>query len=129
LLRSADLVTVTGGIGYVGAGTLRTVVEAAGDDVPWIAVLSLRWLDFDPIAESLQELGLVTESVPRYCVPQRRFARDEERRAALRGLRRRGLDPSAELRSDAHFAELFVLRPPEAVRAAPIDDVMGSLAG
>lgn len=126
-LRSVDLVTVTGGIGYVGERTLRAVVEAAGDDVPWIAVLSLRWLDFDPIAESLEEVGLVTEGVPSYCVPQRRFADDEERKAALRGLHQRGLDPSVELRSDAHYAELFVARPPEAVREAPIRDVLGPL--
>ncbi|MGH9087209.1 MAG: hypothetical protein ACRDYZ_03730 [Acidimicrobiales bacterium] len=128
-LASADLVTVTGGIGYIGERTLRTVAEAAGDAAPWIAVLSLRWLDFEPIAESLHEIGLVTEGVPTYCVPQRRFADDGERQAALDGLHQRGLDPSAELQSDAHFAELFVVRPPEAVREVPIDEVVRPLAG
>lgn len=126
-LGSADLVTVTGGIGYIGERTLRTVVEAAGDDAPWIAALSLRWLDFEPIAESLEGVGLVTEHVPSYCVPQRRFADEDERQAALAGLRRRGLDPSTELESGAHFAELFVLRPPEAVRDAPIGELLGTL--
>ncbi|MGH8981014.1 MAG: hypothetical protein ACRDWE_08345 [Acidimicrobiales bacterium] len=128
-LGSADLVTVTGGIGYIGERTLRTVAEASGDDPPWIAALSLRWLDFEPIARSLDGIGFVTESVPGYCVPQRRFAGDEERRAAYSGLRERGLDPSPELQSDAHFAELFVVRPTDAVREAPIDDVLGPLAG
>ena len=127
MLGSADLVTVTGGIGYVGARTLRAVVEAAGDEPPWIAALSLRWIDFEPIAESLGEIGLVTEEIPAYRVAQRRFANENERRAALRGLRQRGVDPSMELNADAHFAELFVVRPPEAVRDAPIDEVLRPL--
>lgn len=127
-LRSVDLVTITGGIGYIGERTLKTVVEAAGDEPPWIAMLSLRWLDFEPIAQSLEEVGLVTESVPSYCVPQRRFANTEERDAALRGLRQRGLDPTAELESNTHHAELFVARPPEAIKEASIDDVLRHLS-
>jgi len=62
-------------------------------------------------------------------VPQRRFASDEEREAALAGLQARGLDPEPELLLDSHCAELFVARPPEAVRQGrPIEDVVGSLA-
>ena len=125
-LGTADLVTITGGIGYIGEKTLRAVVEASGDEPPWIAAFSLRWIDFEPIGTSLDEVGLVTEQVPGYCVPQRRFADEQERQAALTGLRQRGLDPSAELRSDAHCAELLLVRPPEAARDCPIDDIFGS---
>jgi hypothetical protein len=128
-LGTADLATITGGIGYIGEKTLRAVVEAAGDEPPWIAAFSLRWIDFEPIASSLDELGLVTERVPGYCVAQRQFASEQERQAALIGLRQRGLDPSAELRSNAHCAELLVVRPPEAVRDSPIGDVLGSVTG
>lgn len=128
-LGTADLVTITGGIGYIGEKTLRAVVEAAGDEPPWIAAFSLRWIDFEPIASSLAEIGLVTERVPGYCVAQRQFADEQERQAALIGLRQRGLDPSAELRSNAHYAELLVVRPPEAVRDSPIEDVLDSVPG
>lgn len=127
VLGSADLVTVTGGIGYIGEKTLRTVVEAAGDAPPWIAVLSLRWIDFEPIAESLDRVGLVTERFPAYRVMQRRFADTHEREAALSGLRDLGVDCSAEVEADAHFAELLVARPPEAVRDSPIDEMLQSL--
>jgi hypothetical protein len=90
-LGAADLVTITGGIGYIGEKTLRAVVEAAGDEPPWIAAFSLRWIDFEPIATSLDEIGLITEQVPGYCVAQRQFADDRsastrsgpERRASL----------------------------------------------
>jgi hypothetical protein len=124
---AADLVAVTGGIGYVGEKTFRSVVEAGGENPPWVAALSLRWVDFAPIAEAFDDLGLVTEHLEGYCVPQRRFAHDAERQAAVAGLRERGIDPAPELRLGAHCAELYVSRPPEAVRAAPITDILGSL--
>jgi hypothetical protein len=127
-LATADLVTVTGGIGYVGEKTFRAIVEASGDDPPWVAALCLRWVDYTPIAEGLDGLGLVTERLDGYCVPQRRFAHDEERQAALAGLRDRGLDPAPELQLDAHCAELYVSRPPEAARTTSVTDLFGSLA-
>lgn len=127
-IAAADLVSVTGGIGYIGEKTIRAIVEASGDDPPWVAALNLRWVDFDPIAEALDDLGLVTEHLEGYCVPQRQFAHDEERQAALAGLRARGLDPAPELQLGAHCAELFVARPPEAARDTPIGDVLGFLA-
>jgi SAM-dependent methyltransferase len=125
---TADLISVTGGVGYVGEKTFRAIVEASGDDPPWVAALSLRWVDFSPIAEALDGLGLVTEQVEGYCVPQRRFANEPERQAAVAGLRARGLDSVPESLLGAHCAELYVSRPPEAVRAAPISDVLGFLA-
>src|SRR5690348_12281689 len=124
---SADLVAVTGGIGYVGEKTFRSVVEAGGENLPWVAALSLRWVDFTPIAEAFDDLGLVTERLEGYCVPQRRFAHEAERQAAVAGLRERGLDPAPELRLGAHCAELYVSRPPGAVRTAPITDILGAL--
>jgi SAM-dependent methyltransferase len=124
---AADLVAITGGIGYVGEKTFRSVVAARGDDPPWVAALSLRWVDYAPIAEALDDLGLVTEHLDGYCVPQRRFADDTERQAAVAGLRTQGLDPAPELRLDAHCAGLYVSRPPEAAESAPIGDILGFL--
>jgi hypothetical protein len=124
---TVDLVSVTGGVGYVSEKTFQAIVEAA-DKPPWVAALSLRWVDFSSIAEALDDLGLVTERLEGYCVPQRRFANEAERQAALASLRARGLDPAPELQLGAHCAELFVARPPEAAREAPISEVLGFLA-
>jgi hypothetical protein len=126
-LAGADLVAVTGGVGYIGEKTFRAIVEASGDDPPWVAALCLRWVDYTPIAEALEDLGLVTEQLDGYCVPQRRFAHEEERQAALAGLRVRGLDPGPEMQRDAHCAELYVSRPPEAARATPVAGLFSSL--
>lgn len=123
----ADLVTVTGGIGYIGARTFDRIVAESGDEPPWIAALSLRWIDFEPIAEQLDTVGLVTEQLDGYCVPQRRFADRDEEEAALGGLADRGLDPAEELEQGAHCAELYLVRPPEAVRDAPIDTLLDDL--
>ncbi|MGH3166035.1 MAG: hypothetical protein ACRDN0_09095 [Trebonia sp.] len=125
---AADLVGVTGGIGYVGEKTFESIVSASDGEPPWVAALSLRWVDFTPIAKAFDNLGLITEHLDGYCVPQRRFAHDTERQAAIDGLRDRGLDPAPELRLGAHCAELYVSRPPEAVRAAPLSDILGYLA-
>lgn len=127
VFSTADLVAVTGGIGYVREKTFQAIVEAA-DELPWVAALCLRWVDFSPIGETLDDLGLVTERLDGYCVPQRRFAHEPERQAALDSLRSRGIDPAPELELGAHCAELFVARPPEATREAPISDVLGCLA-
>lgn len=124
---SADLVAVTGGVGYIGEKTFHAIVGAA-DEPPWVAALSLRWVDFSPIVETLDDLGLVTEHLEGYCVPQRRFAHEPERQAALTSLRERGLDPAPELQLGAHCAELYVSRPPDAAREAPISEVLGYLA-
>ncbi|MBO0806801.1 MAG: hypothetical protein J2P32_00655, partial [Actinobacteria bacterium] len=124
---SADLVAVTGGVGYIGEKTFQAIVGAA-DEPPWVAALCLRWIDFSPIVEAFDDLGLVTEQLEGYCVPQRRFAHEAEREAALAGLRERGLDPTPEEQLGAHCAELYVSRPPDAAREAPISQVLGYLA-
>ncbi|MDR0343348.1 MAG: class I SAM-dependent methyltransferase [Nocardiopsaceae bacterium] len=124
---TADLVGVTGGIGYIGQKTFQAILAAA-DEPPWVAALSLRWVDFSPILETLDDLGLVTEHLEGYCVPQRRFAHEPEREAALASLHERGVDPALELQLGAHCAELYVSRPPDAARQRPISEVLGYLA-
>jgi hypothetical protein len=127
VLGDVDLITVTGAVGYIGEQTFRTVVAAAGDEPPWIAALSLRWIDYEPIADALDEFGMVTEKLEGLAVPQRRFADSAERDAALAGLRKQQLDPEPELELDGHCAELYVTRTPEAARERPIDLVLGDL--
>jgi hypothetical protein len=124
---TADLVGVTGGIGYVGRKTFQSIVAVRDGEPPWVAALCLRWVDFAPIAEAFDDVGLVTERLDGYCMPQRRFADDAERRAAIDGLHDHGLDPGPELELGAHCAELYVSRPPEAVKATPLADILGDL--
>lgn len=125
-LAGVDLVTVTGGIGYVNERTFSQILEAA-DDTPWIAALSLRWVDFDPIAEVFGEHGLITEKLDGYVVPQRRFADRDERAFVLGELDSLGLEPTPVERAGLHGAQLYVARPAADAVEVPLDGVLANL--
>lgn len=124
LMGQADLVTVTGGVGYVNERTFDQIVDASSGTPPWVAALTLRWIGFDAVAEALDDHGLVTERVDGFEVRQRRFADDTERAHVLSSLQERGLEPTALEEDGWHCAELFVARPESAIRAQPIEDLM-----
>lgn len=125
-VADVDLVTVSGGVGYVKEQTFGQILEAA-DEPPWVAALVLRWIDFDDIAATLDSHGLVTEKADELLVPQRRFIDDSERDFVLAELTTRGLDPSGVEADGHHYAEVYVARPPEAVEAAPIQELLEGL--
>jgi hypothetical protein len=126
-LARADLVTVTGGIGYIGEKTFDHILRAADDDPPMIAALSLRWVDFEPIAETLEDHGLVPELVDGYVAPQRDFSDDTEREAVMTGLHQLGLPLTHVEEQGRHGASLWLARTPEDVRDHPIDVVLADL--
>jgi SAM-dependent methyltransferase len=121
-LSEVDLVTVTGGIGYIKERTFEQILDAA-DETPWVAALSLRWVDFDPIAETLEQQGLVTERLDGYVARQRRFADSEEREFVFDELAARGIEPTNVEVDGHHGAELYLARPADAVQSTPLDDL------
>lgn len=123
-LGSVDLVTITGGVGYVNENTFGQIVSAC-DTPPWIAALSLRWIGFDPIAESLEGHGLVTQRLDGYAVRQRRFADAVERDHVLGALDDRGISPNEMEEGGWHSAELYVVRPEGAAREQSVDELLG----
>ncbi len=128
-MGQADLVTVTGGVGYVNERTFDQIVNASDGPPPWVAALTLRWIGFDGVAEALGGHGLVTERVEGYAVRQRRFADASERDHVFTELDARGLEPSEMEEDGWHCAELFVARPEDAVSDQSLADLMaGSLA-
>src|SRR5918912_1444803 len=64
-VAGADLLTVTGGVGYVTERTferlLKRMVEGSGGRMPWVAAFALRWVSYDRISDVLSDYGLVTE--------------------------------------------------------------------
>jgi hypothetical protein len=121
-LHDVDLVTVTGGIGYVTGRTFARVLDATAT-APWVAALVLRWVDLGDIAPVLESRGLVLESLDGYAVPQRRFADEQERQYVLRELDRRGIDPAGLEAEGRHVAELVVARPAAEVARQPLADL------
>ena len=109
-LHGADLVTITGGVGYVTESTFARVVPP-GPGAPWVAAFVLRVFDYDAIAAVLADRGLVTERLEDRSFPQRRFADEREARAAVRDVAARGLDPRGMEGAGRYYADLFVSRP------------------
>lgn len=125
----ADLVTVTGGIGYVTERTFdRLLGCSAVEPKPWVAALCLRTVPFDPIAEQLAAHGLVTEQLDGVTFPQRRFTDEAEREYALNELASLGIDPGGRESDGMYHVNVFLSRPADAVAERPIEEVLTDLA-
>jgi len=124
-VADTDLVTITGGVGYITEKTFDRILSAAETKPkPWVAAFALRWVDYEPVAEVLAAGGLATERVEGKLFRQRRFLDDAEREYALRELRERGIDPTGVEDNGYFYANLFVSRPAEEVRARPVAEML-----
>ncbi|MGI8793755.1 MAG: hypothetical protein ACR2H3_11360 [Acidimicrobiales bacterium] len=121
-LRTADLITVCGGIGYITEKTLDRVFTHA--ERPRLAALCLRWIDFAPIVAIGAAHGLVTERLEEATFPQRRFADDIERRHAEAELARLGIDGGGRESEGWHHTDFYLLRPAEEAAARPLASLL-----
>ncbi len=109
-LACADLITVTGGIGYISQRSFQRILDYASEP-PWVVAFVLRMVSYEPIAETLSRYGLVTEQLTTCTFPQRRFANAEERQYALDELERAEVDVSGKEACGYYHSQLFVSRP------------------
>lgn len=118
VVAERDLVISTGCVGYISPVTFSHLLEAAGEEKPWMVHFVLRMFDFAPFADVLGAHGYVTETVER-TFPQRRFATPGERAAVLDNLSALGVDPSGKEDAGWYHADVFLSRPADqAGRAA-----------
>lgn len=122
-LSDADLISVSGGIGYITERTIDRVLEGA--ERPWLAALCLRWVDFAPIVDAGAQHGLVTERLDDATFPQRRFVDGTERDYVMAELERMGIDPDGREAQGWHHTDFYLLRPREDAHAAPLADFIG----
>ncbi|MGH8867672.1 MAG: hypothetical protein ACRDYU_06730 [Actinomycetes bacterium] len=122
LMTDVDLISTTGGVGYVTERTFERLLEAS-DRTPWVAAFCLREYDYAPIADTLRKHGLTTERADK-TFRQRRFRDAQERDWALSQLRARGLDPEG-METDGHYhAEFFLSRPADDIAAQPLEQLL-----
>ncbi|HRX36591.1 MAG TPA: class I SAM-dependent methyltransferase [Aestuariivirga sp.] len=116
LIAETDLVTITGGLSYIGEATLLRVFGALHRP-PWVLYYPLRGSETDTVNDALCEAGLRPERWHKP-LPQRRFANDMERRNAfgITDLDTDGLGPAS---STFHQAVLYLARPVKEARKAP----------
>jgi hypothetical protein len=128
-LSTADLITVTGGVGYITERTFDGIFQSLGErPPPWVACLCLRTVSYEPIAECLAGHGLVTERLPDVTFPQRRFADDAERAYALAEVAARGIDPTGREEAGWYHVDVYLSRPVQAVADRPLADVLSAVA-
>ena len=130
LLTEVELITVTGGIGYVTEVTFDRLLEAASSPArPWIAAFSLRWVDMTPIAAVLDKHGYTLETLDGHTFRQRRFADVEERDHALAQLERLGLDPDGVETDGYHHTTFYLGRPVEEATADSVAELLAPVVG
>lgn len=113
-LTGVDLITVTGGVGYITECTFDRVLRYANAGPGcWVAVFALRWVAYRRIAEVLARYGLVTEQLSGHTFRQRRFAGETERDYVLGELKSMGIDPTGKETEGWYHSNLYLSRPAE----------------
>lgn len=125
LLAGVDLITTTGGVGYVTGTTFDRLLRHAPPTVT-VASLCLRTYDYSEVERTLESHGLVTERAAG-TVRQRRFVGPQERAWAVSAVSEHGFDPTGHEDDGYYRAELFVSRPAEQVRHTPLSELVPSL--
>jgi hypothetical protein len=115
-VSGADLLTITGGVGYISERTFERLLESmAGEEgrLPWIAVFALRWVSYDDISEILSSFGYVTEKLAGHTFTQRRFTGAEEREYVLEELAEMDVDTTGREDKGWYHANFYLSRPVE----------------
>ncbi len=122
-VAGADLLTVTGGIGYVTERTferlLNCMVEGSEGRLPWVAAFALCWVSYDRISDVLSDYGLVTEKLADRTFTQRRFTDDAERDYVLEELMKMGVETTGKEDTGWYHANFYLSRPAEEAKIPP----------
>lgn len=121
-LSDVDLITTTGGIGYVTEKTFDRLLENTSSST-WVASFCLRTYDYAAITEALGDGGLVTEKLPR-TFRQRRFTSVDEQEWAVAEAIARGNDPSGKEADGYYHADFYLSRPAEDITERPLSQML-----
>ena len=126
-VSGSDLLTVTGGVGYVSERTfgrlLACMTEGPEGRIPWVAVFALRWVSYEKVSNVLSGYGMVTEKLSGHTFTQRRFADNTEREYVLEKLAKMGVDPAGKEEEGWHHTDFYLSRPTEEAKT-PIETVL-----
>ncbi|MEU8781885.1 hypothetical protein [Streptomyces sp. NPDC048637] len=123
VLADTDLITVTGGVGYITARTFAHLFDNVSSP-PWVAAFVLRTVSYQPVSALLARAGLVTEKLTTRTFRQRRFADGGERRATFDALAGHGLSTAGKEADGFYHAELYLSRPAADVAALPLEELL-----
>jgi len=128
IMSRANVLLATGCVGYVTEKTYRKLLDVM-QQTPWIISFVLRMFPYEPLARTFAERGLVTEKLQGATFVQRRFRDTAEFESTNATLEQRGID-TAGFESEGLFqADLFLSRPEEDARAAPLEELVTVSSG
>ncbi|MEC3981943.1 class I SAM-dependent methyltransferase [Amycolatopsis sp. H20-H5] len=122
-VADTQLITVTGGVGYIGAQTFERLLDCMPRPA-WVAAFVLRTVPYQEIADGLRRFGLVTEKVTTRTFLQRRFSDAEEQRHALEDLAYLGTSPEGKEMTGFYHTELYVSRPAADIAEMPLAELL-----
>lgn len=124
-VSDADLLTVSGGIGYISERTFDALLGCVdGGSPPWVAALALRWVSYEEISGVLDGYGLVTEKLEGRTFEQRRFVDAAEGEYVCRELRNMGIDTRGKEEDGGYHAEFYLSRPAEQVSESSVGELL-----
>ena len=130
LISEVDLITVTGGVGYISGKTFERLLESLPEGKrPWIAALALRWVDFGPLAELFARYGYVTEMLEGHTFEQRRFADAEEQGYVCDELPKMGIDPAGMESEGSYHAHFYLSRPADEATGSSVEELVAPALG
>lgn len=122
-MERAELITVTGGIGFVTARAFGALLACARERV-WVAAFAVRTVPYQPIADCLAEHGLVTEKATARTFPQRRFTSTREQQEAIDAVAAAGEDPDGKETDGYVHATLYLSRPEKDAAEMPVGMIL-----
>ena len=123
-LGATDIIISTGAVGYVTAKTFTRVIEACGQEKPWLALFVLRQFRAGDIAEALKPYGYVCEELESALFPQRRFTDADEQREALSRLKDVGRVPTPVEEAGWYAANFVLMRPAAEAATLSLENMM-----
>ena len=127
-VENVDVILSTGAVGYVSDETYRTLL-ASTRRVPWIISFVVRTFPYSEFADAFAEHGLVTERLASALFVQRRFRDASELGSSLEILKRRGIQTEGFEADGRLRAELYLSRPADDVKSAPLEQVVTVSSG
>ena len=122
-LANATLITVTGGMGYIGPQTFEHILtNVRARHAPWIVAFPLLTTPLEPFRRLFDRFGLRTEIWEHETFPQRLFADEHEFSNAANSLKKLGLPSPNE--DDYLQTKMICARPSTEADAIPLREIM-----
>ncbi len=111
MIEQCDMIIEVGSMMHMLQGTLQTILDLAGDSLPWIVSSPVRGNESKESWEIMEKAGLVVEAMPISPFPHRIFADEEEKQRAIRLVRERGRESQGFETTGSYHAQLSIARP------------------